>query len=258
MQSLQVSFPGSGGHQLSARLERPADEPVAFALFAHCFTCGKDSLAAVKVSRALAEQGIATLRFDFTGLGGSGGDFGNTNFSSNVADLVAAADYLRRVHQAPGLLIGHSLGGAAVLAAAGDVPESVAVATIGAPYDTAHVEGRLITAIPQIESTGEAVARLGGRTFTVRKQLLDDLREQRQQEHIANLRRALLVLHAPADAVVGVENATRIFGVAKHPKSFVSLDDADHLLTRAADADYAATVIAAWASRYLPGPAPGL
>lgn len=255
MQSLQVTFPGSGGHQLSARLEMPAGEPAAFALFAHCFTCSKDSLAAVKVSRALAERGIATLRFDFTGLGGSGGDFGNTNFSSNVADLVAAADYLRREHQAPALLIGHSLGGAAVLAAAGSVPESVAVATIGAPYDTAHVEGRLITAISGIENTGEAVARLGGRTFTVSKQLLDDLREQRQEEHIANLRRALLVLHAPADDVVGIENATRIFVAAKHPKSFISLDDTDHLLTRSTDADYVAGVIVAWASRYLPEPA---
>ena len=258
MRSVQVSFPGAGGGVLAARLEMPVGEPIAFALFAHCFTCGKDSLAAVKISRALAERGVATLRFDFTGLGGSGGDFANSNFSSNVADLVAAADHLRREYQAPGLLIGHSLGGAAMLAAAAHIAESVAVATIAAPYDAAHVEQAFVAAIPEIEARGEAVATLGGRPFTIRKQLLDDLREQRQHERIARLRRALLVLHAPLDAVVGIDNASRIFTAAKHPKSFVSLDSADHLLTRAADADYAAGVIAAWASRYLPAPAPAM
>jgi putative redox protein len=256
MESLKITFPGAGGEALAARLEMPAGRPTAYALFAHCFTCGKDSRAAVQITRALAARGIATLRFDFTGLGGSGGDFANTHFSANVADLVAAADWLRREHRAPALLIGHSLGGAAILAAAGRVAECKAVATIAAPADADHVLHNFHAALPEIEAKGEAAVTLGGRSFTIRRAFLEDVKAQAQQDHIARLRRALLVLHAPADAVVGIDNATRIFTTAKHPKSFVSLDDADHLLSRPADGEYAAGVIAAWAQRYLPVAAP--
>jgi alpha/beta superfamily hydrolase len=251
MESSKVVFTGLLGEVLAARLEMPETDPLAFAIFAHCFTCGKDSLAAVRLSRALASQGIAVLRFDFTGLGGSGGDFANTNFSSNVADLIAAAAFLRTQYRAPALLVGHSLGGTATLAAAESVPESVAVVTIGAPCDATHVEQTFAAAVPAIEADGESTATLGGRKLTIRRSFLDDLREQRQREKIATLGRALLVLHAPKDAVVGIENAARIFAAAKHPKSFISLDTADHLLSRADDTDYAAGVIAAWTSRYL-------
>lgn len=259
MESRRIEFDGSLGAKLSARLELPEGgmPPRAHALFAHCFTCSKDTPAAVKISRALAAKGIATLRFDFTGLGGSGGDFASTNFSSNVADLVQAAGWLREAHGAgPALLIGHSLGGAAVLAAAAQIAESVGVVTLGAPFDADHVEHNFMGHVPEIEREGEAVAHLGGRQFTIRRQFLDDLRSQRQDERIAGLRRALLVLHAPGDRVVGIDNASRIYMAAKHPKSFVSLDDADHFLSRTKDADYAAEVIAAWASRYLPDDRP--
>jgi uncharacterized OsmC-like protein/alpha/beta superfamily hydrolase len=252
MESQRITFPGSTGAALAARLELPEGAPHAFALFAHCFTCGKDSLAAVKIARALAARGIATLRFDFTGLGGSGGDFANASFSANVGDLVAAADWLRQAHRAPALLVGHSLGGAAVLAAAGAVPECRAVATIAAPADASHALHNFQDALAEIEAAGAARVTLGGRPFTISRGFVEDLREQRQAERIAGLKRALLVLHAPRDAVVGIEQATRIFTAARHPKSFVSLDDADHLLSRPADGDYAASVIAAWAGRYLP------
>ncbi len=255
MESLKITFPGAAGAELAARLELPEGTPRAYALFAHCFTCGKDSRAAVTIARALAARGIATLRFDFTGLGGSGGDFANTHFSANVGDLVAAADWLRREHRAPALLIGHSLGGAAILAAAGAVAECKAVATIAAPADADHVLHNFHAVLPEIEQEGAAEVTLGGRHFTIRREFLEDVKAQRQNEHIAQLRRALLVLHAPSDAVVGIENATRIFTAAKHPKSFVSLADADHLLSRPSDGDYAAGVIAAWAERYLPAAA---
>ncbi len=254
MSTTRVDFPGSLGETLAARLELPSEAPAAFALFAHCFTCSKDSLAAVRIARSLAERGIAVLRFDFTGLGGSGGDFANTDFSSNVADLVAAADHLRKTQRAPALLVGHSLGGAAVLAAAEHVPEARAVVTIGAPADASHVERLFADSVPEIERSGAAAVVLGGRRFTVKRQLLEDLREQRQEERIGRLGRALLVMHAPADGTVGIDQASRIFGAARHPKSFVSLDGADHLLTRPADAAWAASVIATWAARYLPAP----
>jgi len=252
MNGFKVTFKGSLGETLDARLELPNGKVTAFALFAHCFTCGKDSRAAVRISRALAARGIAVLRFDFTGLGGSGGDFGNTNFSSNVADLIAAADYLRAEHQAPTLLIGHSLGGTAVLAAAAQIPESAAVVTIGAPFDAEHVEQTFLPIVSEIETAGQAVAILGGRSFTIRKDFLDDLRRQHQHDRIAHLGGALLVMHAPMDTVVGIDNASRIFAAANHPKSFVSLDRADHFFTQATDADYAAGVMTAWASRYMP------
>ncbi len=249
--SAKVTFPGALGHDLAARLDLPAGPPIAFALFAHCFTCSKDVFAASRISQGLTGHGIAVLRFDFTGLGSSDGEFANTNFTSNVDDLVAAADFLRAGHQAPGLLIGHSLGGAAVLRAAERIPEARAVATLNAPADPAHVAHNFDCALGDIETKGEAEVRLGGRPFTIRKQFLDDIAEQKMHDAIHGLRKALLVFHAPRDQQVSVDNAATIFRAALHPKSFVSLDDADHLLTRREDAAYAADVIAAWGSRYL-------
>lgn len=247
----RISFPGSGGSDLAALLDLPAGPVRAYAVFAHCFTCSKDVFAASRISSALADLGIGVLRFDFTGLGMSGGEFANTNFSSNVADLLCAVNFLRRNYQAPEILIGHSLGGAAVLAAAGDVPELKAVATIGAPADARHVTRSFEADISQIEKDGEAEVTLAGRRFPIRKQFLDDLEEQNLKDRIGAMRKALLLFHAPRDEIVGIDNAERIFGAAKHPKSFVSLDDADHLLTRKADALYVAQVLAAWASRYI-------
>jgi putative redox protein len=244
--SEKVEFTGALGARLAARLDRPATPPVAYALFAHCFTCSKDTRAATYVAAALAERGIACLRFDFTGLGGSDGDFANTDFSSNVADLVAAADFLRAQHRAPDILIGHSLGGAAVLAAAAQIAEARAVATIGAPFEPKHVLHLIKDEIGE-----ESTVDIGGRPFRLRRQFVDDLQRQDPSRHIAGLQKALLIMHAPGDDTVGIDNAARIFMAAKHPKSFVSLDGADHLLTRAADAAYAAEVLAAWSSRYL-------
>jgi uncharacterized OsmC-like protein/alpha/beta superfamily hydrolase len=252
MKSIAVKFPGRHGHELAARLEMPSLPPRAFALFAHCFTCSKDSKAAVFMADALSEHGVAVLRFDFTGLGGSGGDFANTDFSSNVSDLVAAADWLRANHQAPAILVGHSLGGAAMLAAAGRIPESKAVATIGAPFEPAHVKGLLRKAADEIAQKGAAEVDLGGRRFTIRKEFLDDLDRQPQREAIAKLGRALLVMHSPIDDTVNIDNAAEIFVCARHPKSFVSLDKANHLLTNRDDARYAANVLAAWAGRFVP------
>lgn len=252
MRSLAVEFPGSRGHALAARLEMPSGAPRAWAVFAHCFTCSKDSKAAAFLSAELAAHGIATLRFDFTGLGGSGGDFANTDFSSNVDDLVAAADWLRARHAAPAILVGHSLGGAAVLSAASRIEEAKAVATIGAPCDPAHVKALFAGNTAEIEAKGEAQVKLAGRSFRIRREFLEDLERHPLREAIGKLRRALLVLHAPLDDTVSIDNATAIFVAAKHPKSFVSLDRADHLLTRREDARYAARVLAAWASRFVP------
>ncbi|MDX1574837.1 MAG: bifunctional alpha/beta hydrolase/OsmC family protein [Kiloniellales bacterium] len=249
--SEKLTFAGAGGQQLAARFEKPRGRSLAVALFAHCFTCTKDIFAASRIAAGLASRGIAVLRFDFTGLGHSEGEFANTNFSSNVDDLVAAADHLRGLGTAPKIVIGHSLGGAAVLAAAGRIPEAVAVATIGAPADPDHVQHLFQAARPEIEAKGEAEVLLAGRPFTIKKQFLEDIEATRLERAIGELRKALLVFHAPRDTTVGIENAGRIFGAAKHPKSFVSLDDADHLLTRREDASYVAEVLAAWASRYL-------
>ena len=252
MNLARVSFPGSGGQSLAARLDLPDAAPSAFALFAHCFTCGKDVFAATRISQQLATHGVACLRFDFTGLGSSEGEFANTNFSSNVADLLAAAAHLRQAYQAPALLIGHSLGGAAVLAAAASVPECRAVVTIGAPSDVRHVRHLFGERLAQIEADGEAQVTLAGRPFTIKRQFLLDADEQHLATRIGELRRALLVMHSPRDDTVEISNATRIFTAAKHPKSFISLDTADHLLSGRADAVYAADLIAAWAVRYLP------
>lgn len=250
-QPVRLTFEGHDGAELSARLDLPTGRVRAYALFAHCFTCSKDGAAGRRIAEALTREGIAVLRFDFTGLGGSGGDFASTNFSSNVADLLKAAAFLRETHEAPKLLIGHSLGGAAMLAAAHEIPEAVAVATIAAPADADHVLKNFHADLERIRDDGAAVVELAGRRFTIEKQFLEDIAEQNVRERVAHLHKALLVLHAPRDETVGIDNATRIFVAAKHPKSFVSLDSADHLLTDPADAAYAAGVIAAWASRYI-------
>ncbi|MGY4626067.1 bifunctional alpha/beta hydrolase/OsmC family protein [Bradyrhizobium sp. USDA 4486] len=251
MATERFQFTGEGGHQLAAALELPDGEPAAYALFAHCFTCGKDTLAAKRISVALAARGIAVLRFDFTGLGSSEGDFANSTFSSNVADLVRAADHLRSVREAPSILIGHSLGGAAILAAAGKIPEARAVVTIAAPSDPAHVTGLFKEHLDNIRARGEVEVSLAGRPFRIKREFLDDIVEHELMKDVAGLHKALLVMHSPVDDTVAIDNATRIFVAAKHPKSFVSLDHADHLLTKPADALYAADVITAWASRYI-------
>ena len=251
MRSEKFEFTGHDGSILAGRLDRPVEPPEATALFAHCFTCSKDILAARRISQRLAGRGLAVLRFDFTGLGHSDGEFANTHFTSNIADLIAAAGALRERFEAPSLLIGHSLGGAAVIAAADQLPEVRAVATIGAPADPGHVVHNFGTSLEEIAAKGEAEVSLAGRAFTIRQSFVDDVSAARLDDHLMGLRRALLVLHAPRDATVSIENASKIFMAARHPKSFVTLDDADHLLSRAEDADYAAEVITAWASRYL-------
>ncbi len=247
----KLDFEGSQGASLSARLDLPDTPARAFAIFAHCFTCSKDLHATRRISQTLSARGIAVLRFDFTGLGNSSGDFASTNFSSNKQDLLMAVEYLRQHFQAPSLLIGHSLGGAAVLSVAGDVPEVRAVATIGAPAEAEHVVHNFGIKLDEIADKGEAEVSLGGRVFSIRKQMLDDLASNHVVDRVAQLNKALLVLHSPIDQTVGVENASKIFVAAKHPKSFISLDQADHLVTGERDADFAASVIAAWAERYI-------
>ena len=249
--SEKITFPGSQGAMLAARMEYPAGRPKATVIFAHCFTCSKDIYAASRIARELAGRDFQVLRFDFTGLGASEGEFANTNFSSNIQDLLAAADYLRREGHAPEILIGHSLGGAAILAAAGEIPEVKAVATIGAPADAAHVVHNFAAHVDEIREKGEAEVMLAGRKFNIRKQFLDDLESASFQDRIANMRKALLVFHAPTDQIVGIENAAEIFQAARHPKSFVSLDGADHLLSRRSDAIYVAEVLSAWALRFI-------
>ena len=251
MPAERFDFFNSDGQRLAGLLDEPAGETRAYALFAHCFTCGKDVHAARRIAEALTALGIGVLRFDFTGLGSSEGEFANTSFSSNVADLVAAADQLRKARRAPSILIGHSLGGAAVLAAAQAVPEARAVVTIAAPSDPAHVVGLFKDRVAELEAGGEIEVALAGRAFRIRRHFLDDIAEQNLSDRIAGLRKALLIFHSPSDETVGIENASRIFALAKHPKSFVSLAGADHLLSKRSDAAYVANVIAAWAARYL-------
>jgi uncharacterized OsmC-like protein/pimeloyl-ACP methyl ester carboxylesterase len=251
MPNERFQFTGSDGQQLSASLDLPEREPLAYALFAHCFTCGKDVLAAKRIATTLAARGIAVLRFDFTGLGFSEGDFANSTFSSNVADLVRAADHLRETRKAPAILIGHSLGGAAILAAAGQIPDAKAVVTIAAPSDPAHVTGLFKDRVEDIRKHGNVEVSLAGRPFNITRDFLDDIAEHGLMAHVAGLHKALLIMHSPTDDTVGIDNATRIFVAAKHPKSFVSLADADHLLTGRRDAAYVADVIAAWAERYV-------
>jgi uncharacterized OsmC-like protein/pimeloyl-ACP methyl ester carboxylesterase len=251
MPAEKFDFPNARGERLAALLDAPIGEPRAYALFAHCFTCGKDVHAARRIAEALTALDIAVLRFDFTGLGSSEGEFANTTFSSNIEDLVAAANELRRRLRAPAILIGHSLGGAAVIAAAAQVPEARAVVTISAPSDPAHVTGLFKDRLTEIEARGEVEVALAGRPFRIRRAFIQDVAEQNLTQRVATLRKALLIFHSPDDEIVGIDNASRIFTAAKHPKSFVSLAGADHLVSRREDAAYVANVLAAWAERYL-------
>lgn len=247
----KLTFTGESGDELVGRLDIPDDsEPRGYVLFAHCFTGSKDVLAGVRIAKALWLRGFAVFRFDFTGLGESEGDFANTTFSSNVGDLVAAASFLRENHEAPSVLIGHSLGGAAVLAAAGKIPEARAVCTIGAPADPEHVVHHFSDARSEIETAGEAEVSIGGRSFRIKRSFLEDIEAHALEDSIRDMRKALLIFHSPVDDVVGIENAQRIYAAARHPKSFVCLDGADHMLTNRADAYYVAEVISGWAHRY--------
>ena len=261
MKTEKFTFTGHAGHALAARLDMPVGPHLATALFAHCFTCSKDIVAARRIAARLAGLGIAVLRFDFTGLGHSEGEFENTHFSSNVEDIVQAAKTLSDRDMSPSLLIGHSLGGAAILKAASLLPDTKAVVTIGAPADPAHVVENFREALPRIRAEGSAEVSLGGRTFRVSEDFIEDVNTSELETILGKLKPALLVLHAPRDEVVSIDNAARIFMAAKHPKSFITLDDADHLITRPEDAEYVAEVIAAWATRYVeltpPAPPPG-
>jgi len=251
MKSERVEFKGALGETLAGRIDKPDGESKACALFAHCFTCSKNLKAVGNVTKALAKKGVETLRFDFTGLGESEGDFANTNFSSNIDDLVAAADFMASRQMAPAILIGHSLGGAAVLQAAHRIKSSIAVVTIGAPSEPKHVEHHFESSKKEIEENGEAVVKLAGRPFKVKKQFLDDLEETRMDGFIEKLNKALLVMHAPLDETVGIDNAAHIYKKAKHPKSFITLHKADHLLMNEIYSRYAGSLIAEWADIYL-------
>jgi len=252
MKKQKIEFQGHHGNRLAGLLELPEEQPTAFALFAHCFTCGKDIASASRISRALVQKGFAVMRFDFTGLGSSDGDFENTNFSSNVEDLVSAAMYLESDWLPPSLLIGHSLGGTAVLKAAEKIPSVKGVVTLGSPAEADHVAKQFSCEIDTIEKSGEAKVNLAGRPFTIKKQFLDDIKSQ-SIDHIPRLNKALLVMHSPIDTVVSVNQAEKIYRAAKHPKSFVSLDQADHLLTNKNDAQYVGEVISAWSGRLMTG-----
>jgi len=255
MHSIPVTFPGSAGHMLSGRLEMPPDgEAVGGAVIAHCFTCSSTLTAVVQIARALARERLAVLRFDFTGLGESEGEFAQHHFSACVEDLASAAQFMEARGFPVRLLVGHSLGGTAALAAAASIPSLAAVATVASPFDPWHAARMFGDSLDQIERTGEARVEIAGKPFRVTRELLEDLRGARMEEAIHGLRLPLLVLHSPADQTVDIGNATKIWVAARHPKSFVSLDDADHLLTRKGDAQYAGRVIAAWASRWLPDP----
>ncbi|WP_375230833.1 bifunctional alpha/beta hydrolase/OsmC family protein [Roseobacter sp. S98] len=261
MPTERITFAGHDGSALAARLDLPDGPHVATAVFAHCFTCGKDIPAARRISARLAAIGIAVLRFDFTGLGHSEGEFANTSFTSNVQDLLAASQWLTDKGMAPSLIIGHSLGGAAVIKAAAALDNIRAVATIGAPFDPGHVTHNFADAVPEIEAQGSAEVSLGGRPFRIGRAFLEDVAGSALTDALPALNAALLVLHAPRDSIVSIDNASQIFLGAKHPKSFVTLDTADHLVSRAEDAEYAADLIATWAGRYLdlrrPAPPPG-
>lgn len=255
MHSKKIQFQNAQGETLAARLEIPVNQhPHTYALFAHCFTCGKNLTVVRNISRALNMNGIAVLRFDFTGLGESEGDFADTNFSSNVEDLVEAAQFLEANYVAPSIIIGHSLGGAAVICAAMQLPNIKAIATIGAPFDPSHVQHLLGTDLDDIEEDGIANATIGGRTFTVKKQFLEDIRAQSLTEKLAKLNRALLIMHSPQDEIVHIDNAAKIYHAAKHPKSYISLDGADHLLSDKKESHYVGDLIACWANKYINKP----
>jgi putative redox protein len=255
MKTKRVTFRNQHGHELSARLEMPVIErPRAFALFAHCFTCNKNLTAVINISRALTQEGIAVLRFDFTGLGDSEGEFSETNFSSNIQDLIDAASYLASDYQAPEILIGHSLGGTATLHAANQIPSTQAVVTIGSPADPPHVKKLIGGKIEDIEDEGIAEVRIGGRPFHITSQFLEDLEKKDWKKNLSSLKSALLVMHSPQDEIVEIKNAADIFTAARHPKSFITLDGADHLLSEKMHSIYAGKVIASWAERYLSAP----
>ena len=260
MKTVKLQFDNKSGQRLSAKLELPLEQkPLAFALFAHCFTCNKNLTAVTNISRALTASGVAVLRFDFTGLGESEGEFSDTNFSSNVEDLVQGANYLAEHYQPPQIIIGHSLGGAAVLQAAAQLTFVRAVVTVGAPSNPPHVQHLLKNNLEEIRESGEATVLLAGRPFKIKKQFLDDLEDSNMQGIIKNLGKALLILHSPQDNMVSIDNAAEIYQAAKHPKSFVSLDGADHLLTNKEDSMYVGQVIASWSSRYItPAPSQAL
>ena len=247
----KVKFTNTAGHELAARIELPEGNPKAYALFAHCFTCNKNLSAVKNIGRALTSKGIAVLRFDFTGLGESEGDFSNTNFSSNVEDLISASQFLQKNYEAPSILIGHSLGGAAVIFAASKLPTVKAIATIGAPSNPKHVSHLFKHGIKEINERGEATLQIGGREFKIKKHFLDDIDEKNMTPAVQKMKNSLLVMHSPQDTTVGVENAAHIYQAARHPKSFISLDDADHLLTKKEDSIYTGEIIAAWSARYL-------
>lgn len=252
MTSTKVTFNNKDNHKLSAHLQLPpSGKPEILAIFAHCFTCSKDLMAVVNISRALIQHNIGVLRFDFTGLGESEGSFSETNFTSNISDLMAASSFLKENYIAPSLLIGHSLGGAAVLIAAQQLPDVEAVVTIGAPADPEHVTNLLQNDLEEIEKSGKARVSIGGRPFTITKQFLDDLGERSPAEILKEFRKPLLILHSPQDSIVGIDNARKIYESARHPKSFISLDGADHLLSKKEDSNYAGEVIAAWSRRYI-------
>ena len=252
MPTEKITFQGSDGDELAARLDSPDSKPLAYVLFAHCFTCGKDLSAINRVAKKLNDYGLALFRFDFTGLGKSEGEFANTNFSSNIEDLLSATDHLRNNFQAPKILMGHSLGGTAVLAAAAKIPEVKAVATIGAPFDTDHVLHHFHAHIDEINDEGKAKVDLAGREFTIKKQFIEDAKSHSMKSVIENLDRALLVFHSPIDETVGIENARLIYDSAKHPKSFISLDGADHLLLQdPEDSEFVASMLSAWSKRYI-------
>ncbi len=254
MPTERFQFPGSDGQMLAASLDLPNGAPIAIALLAHCFTCGKDALGARRIADELARRDVATLRFDFTGIGASEGEFANTTFSSNISDLVLAADHLRKTRKAPSILIGHSLGGAAILAAAAKIPEAKCIATIAAPSDPAHVTNLFMEALDAIRQKGKVEVSLAGRPFTVTREFLDDIAEHNLTDAVKQLHKPLMIFHSPTDDHVGIDNATRIFVAAKHPKNFISLAGADHLLTQKRDAVFVADMIATWATRYLDMP----
>lgn len=253
--SQKITFDNDSGHELSAFLEFPADtRPYAYAIFAHVFTGNKSLTATRHIARGLTQNGIAVLRFDFTGLGESEGDFADTNFSSNVKDLLAAANFLEENYEAPSILIGHSLGGAAVIFASSQLDSIKAVATVGAPSDPEHVTHLLRDKVDDIIKLGKAKVNIGGRTFMIKKQFLEDLQNKNMFEILKQLKKPIMVLHSPQDNVVEIDNAAQIYHAAFHPKSFVSLDGADHMLTNKGDATYAGDMIANWVMRYIEVP----
>lgn len=252
MKTIKLQFANEQGHQLSAWLEMPVNKkPVAYALMAHCFTCTKNLMAVTNISRALTAKNIAVMRFDFTGLGESEGDFADTNFSGNVQDLICAADHLKQQYEEPNIMIGHSLGGAAAILAASLLQSIEAVVTIGAPADPPHVKHLFESSLEEIDQTGFARVSIGGRPFTIKKQFIEDLEKNDLTNTIASLKKPLLVFHSPQDEIVDIKNAERIYTAAHHPKSYVSLNKADHLLTNKKDATYVGEVIASWAERYV-------